>query len=392
LVTLTWKITVNCGHGLSYAAFSLPSGVKATWPLNGATYTDSGVNFNVENTTNNPFSPSIKFEAEGPGEIKNGASVTFRYTLNSSDYSATTPIQVQIHSGNDPLGYAVITPSACAVSNLGDYVWADQNANGIQDSGETGIPNVTVNLLDGTCTTQMDSTTTDADGLYHFTGLTAGTYCVQFVPPAGYDVSPQNQGSDDGIDSDADPTTGKTSNITLAAGQTDNTWDAGLYQPAALGDRVWRDTNSDGLQTAGEPGIGGVTVNLLDGTCTTQMATTTTASDGSYHFTDLVPGSYCVQFMLPGGYDFTSPNVVGSDELDSDADQGTGKTGTITLTPGETDNSWDAGLISGGVTAITLSSLSANGGGAQSPAGLAVIALSFVLAGSAVTFQRRRSR
>jgi hypothetical protein len=163
-------------------------------------------------------------------------------------------------------------------------------------------------------------------------------------------------------------------------------------QVAALGDYVWSDANANGIQDDGATGISGVTVNLLDGTCTTQMSTTTTASDGYYHFTDLVPGAYCVQFILPGGYDFTTQDVGSDDELDSDADPGTGKTVSINLTAGETDNSWDAGLISGGVTAITLSSLSANGGGAQSPAGLAVIALSFVLAGSAVTFQRRRSR
>ena len=72
------------------------------------------------------------------------------------------------------------------------------------------------------------------------------------------------QGGNDALDSDIDPTTGKTINTTLSAGETDLTWDAGLYQKAALGDKVWLDTNKNGVQDAGEAGVSGVTVKLLD--------------------------------------------------------------------------------------------------------------------------------
>ena len=36
---------------------------------------------------------------------------------------------------------------------------------------------------------------TDANGLYQFTGPTAGTYYVGFMVPAVYTISPQYQGS-----------------------------------------------------------------------------------------------------------------------------------------------------------------------------------------------------
>jgi hypothetical protein len=40
------------------------------------------------------------------------------------------------------------------------------------------------------------------------------------------------------------------------------TFDAGFVQPFGLGDFVWRDTNANGVQDAGEPGIGNVLVTL----------------------------------------------------------------------------------------------------------------------------------
>ena len=54
-------------------------------------------------------------------------------------------------------------------------------------------------------------------------------YQVQFILPSGYAYSPQDQGSDDALDSDADPATGTTICTTLAPGENDLTWDAGMY-------------------------------------------------------------------------------------------------------------------------------------------------------------------
>ena len=48
---------------------------------------------------------------------------------------------------------------------------------------------------------------------------------------------------------------------------------------AGLGDYVWWDQNHDGLQTAGEPGFAGVTVNLYNGSGTL-VGTTTTDANG----------------------------------------------------------------------------------------------------------------
>ncbi len=114
-------------------------------------------------------------------------------------------------------------------ASIGDFVWNDLNADGVQNAGEPGIPGVTVFLTD--CYGQiLGSTTTDANGYYIFTNLTPGDYRVEFVAPSGMVFTLQNVG-DDMTDSDADLTTGITNCTTLDAGENDMTWDAGLFTP-----------------------------------------------------------------------------------------------------------------------------------------------------------------
>ncbi len=141
-----------------------------------------------------------------------------------------------------------------------------------------GVADVLVTLTrpDGTTIT----TTTNAVGYYEFTNLIPGDYSIQVTPPAGYRITPvQNAvAGTPATDSDVSPVTGKSATITLVSGQNDPTWDAGLFQPAALGDFVWNDLNANGVQDAGEPAIDGVTVKLYKASDpTTAISTTTTA-------------------------------------------------------------------------------------------------------------------
>lgn len=113
-------------------------------------------------------------------------------------------------------------------ATLGDRVWYDDNKDGIQDLGEDGVENITVNLYD--CLDAfVATTTTDEDGYYLFENLEVGNYYVQFVLPTDYLFSPQNEGTDVQVDSDADVTSGKTVCTDLVAGEVDLSWDAGIY-------------------------------------------------------------------------------------------------------------------------------------------------------------------
>ena len=96
---------------------------------------------------------------------------------------------------------------------LGDYVWWDENENGIQDSGENGIDNVQVDLyLHGT-NTLVGSTTTNSNGRYLFECVDSMD-CYDIVlnqdnfnagGPLSHPnliASPANVGGNDAIDSD----------------------------------------------------------------------------------------------------------------------------------------------------------------------------------------------
>ncbi|SQE73303.1 Ser-Asp rich fibrinogen/bone sialoprotein-binding protein SdrD [Staphylococcus simulans] len=211
-----------------------------------------------------------------------------------------------------------------ATYNLGDYVWEDSNKDGIQNSNEVGIEGVTVTLTkpDGSTVT----TVTDANGKYEFTGLENGDYTVDFTAPEGYEATLVNVG-DDALDSDGASTT-------VTINNADNyTIDSGFYKPVeeptpvpatyTVGDKVWEDTNKDGIQNSNEPGIPGVEVTLTkpDGS----TVTTTTDNNGNYEFTNLPNGDYTITFETPEGYEPTLVNV-GNTALDSD-----GTTTTVTI-------------------------------------------------------------
>ena len=273
---------------------------------------------------------------------------------------------------------------AVVLGSIGDFVFEDVNGNGIQDGGEPGIENVVVNLLDGSGTF-IDTTVTDVNGLYAFTNLAAGNYIIEFVEPSGLFFTVQDQGSSDELDSDADPTTGRSPAFTLSEGATDNSIDAGLFQTGSIGDLVFEDLNGNGIQDGGEPGVAGVTVNLLDSAGTNQRDTTTTGGSGNYSFTILPPGDYIVEFMAPSGSAFTAQDQGNDDAVDSDADESTGRTGTITLASGEDNTTVDAGLF----TPVSIGDLvfeDVNGDGIQDAGDLSLAGVTVNLRGGSGVF------
>ena len=172
------------------------------------------------------------------------------------------------------------------LAGLGDTVWYDHNANGVQDANESGIENVTVNLLDSNGSV-IDTMVTDAAGFYQFTNLLAGDYTVAIDPISLPPSLSQTYDLDDGTGPFSSP---NAASVSLAAGDSNNDIDFGYRSLGTLGDTVWNDTNANGVQDAGETGIAGVEVTLSGPV----SATTTTDANGSYEFTGLPQGNYTV--------------------------------------------------------------------------------------------------
>jgi hypothetical protein len=217
---------------------------------------------------------------------------------------------------------------------VGNFVWEDLDADGIQDDGEPGLAGVSVTLRDAQGNAVGSPVTTGTDGAYGFT-VAPGTYWVQFGGRAGYEFSPALQGGDSARDSDGP----NSAQVTLTSGQSDLTIDAGLYQPVTVGNFVWEDLDADGIQDDGEPGLAGVSVTLRDASGNAVGSPVTTGTDGAYGFT-VAPGTYWVQFGGRAGYEF-SPALQGGDSArDSDGPN----SAQVTLTSGQSDLTIDAGL------------------------------------------------
>ncbi len=212
------------------------------------------------------------------------------------------------------LDFGFVEPSV----TVGDRVWEDSNKDGRQNAGEPGIPGVVVEIFgpDGKPVTDVfgnpvGPVTTDEHGNYLFPNLPAlkdgQSYTVKIDKEAsadalkGFEPTKPGVGDRAGDSSTWEATTeGLTSN-----GDKDLTLDFGFVRPSVtVGDKVWNDTNRDGRQNPGEPGIPGVVVEIFgpDGEPVTDVygnpvGPVTTDSNGKYEFTDLP--------ILPEGQSYT---------------------------------------------------------------------------------------
>uniref|UniRef100_UPI003FA1D457 SdrD B-like domain-containing protein n=1 Tax=Paenirhodobacter enshiensis TaxID=1105367 RepID=UPI003FA1D457 len=287
----------------------------------------------------------VQFPTNVNGKVLVNANVGSNDAIDSDADPATGltgPVYLAIGEAKTDTDAGVKDPGT---ASLAGRIFFDANGNNVDD-GEAGVGGQTVQLVNAAGAV-IASATTAADGSYIFTGLDAGNYQVKFPTNVGGKVLVNaNVGSNDAIDSDADPATGLTGTIPLAIGEAKTDTDAGLKDPgtAAIGNFVFFDANANGLQDTGEAGVSGVKVTLYSAAGAV-LATTTTDASGKYLFDGLKAGTYKVGFEEKVGYNFTTADVGSNDTLDSDANVVTGLTAPITLGIGQINLTVDAGLV-----------------------------------------------
>ncbi|CAA6807688.1 MAG: Serine-aspartate repeat-containing protein D [uncultured Sulfurovum sp.] len=231
------------------------------------------------------------------------ADETFTVTLSN-------PLSVTI-SDNTGLGTIknddslVIVPSTFT---LGNRVWVDTNKDGIQNNNEIGFTGAKVDLYKNKdCTGSVAETNTTINGIYTFTKLLAGDYCVAFSNlPNNYSISPANQGADVSLNSDAN-VDGKITNINLSS---DNlTYDLGIYATAIpineptvqIGNRVWIENDDDGNASTGviTPVVGQLVIATASGGTEYSGLTDT---NGNYLITVPQNDTYVVRLTVPSNY------------------------------------------------------------------------------------------
>ncbi len=335
--------------------------------LNGSGLPDGGTEPGINGVTVQLFSntctgtPLKTATTAGNGAYSFTSLVAGTYCVHVNP--STVPAGYQLTTGNLPLTVSLATGQSYTTADfgyrqmntasIGDRVFYDLDGSGLPDGGtEPGVNGISVRLFSNTCTgTPLATATTAGNGAYSFTSLVAGTYCVHVDPttvPTGYQLTTGNLPLTVSLATGQSYTTADfgyrvqcphgTPNLALVSGARDS---AGVLLPdrqsyacaviqagaASIGDYVWNDANGDGLQNEGTGyGINGVILALYrddgdgafePGAGDTLVLTRTTAVDGGYQFTNVVPGAYWVDVPAENpfltGYTFIPGTQSGPD-------------------------------------------------------------------------------
>lgn len=259
----------------------------------------------------------------GPLRAQQTKTVTVRFLAAEQDTNGDGEADVVVHNNTESVTGAVFfddgaVNSAAAQAthqvdprgSVSGYVWADLGVtpNGVKDVGEPGIPFVTVELLNGTCTAGINcpTTLTDSTGFYSFTGLATGSYRVLVrtttLPGAGavQTGDPDQVGV---VCTTCDNQNTAAKALTLSNGNaadddfTNNNF--GYSIGNVVFGTLWEDYDGDGVRDAGEPALSGITVDLTNGVCSvgTTCPRVTTDANGRYRFVNVANGSWSVAVL-----------------------------------------------------------------------------------------------
>ncbi|WP_457575647.1 SdrD B-like domain-containing protein [Desulfomarina sp.] len=305
--------------------------------------TDVNGEYNFTHLQGAPYTVSVD-----PATLPGGMVQTFDYGWNDPGGDGLNSTAQYTLANNET--FTGVDFGYTGIGSIGDYVWYDTNQDGVQNESGMGINGVSVTLrgdLDGDGIYEYSATTTTADdGAGH-----PGHYIFEHLPFVNYTVTvnslPNNLTHETyDLDGTTTPDTTVVSEAAIGAVTDFTDGDFGYVGTGSIGNRLWEDTNADGVQDGGETGLGGVTVTLsgvdLNNDGIPDTLTTVTAADGSYSFAGLPPGNYTVtvdsttlssdyiQSGDPDGVkDHSSSHVLALNENYGDMDFGYTKTGSI---------------------------------------------------------------
>jgi hypothetical protein len=285
-------------------------------PIAGVPVTLTGVD------TNGNTIGSITVNTDSTGKYTFGELVAGTYTISEGAVPAPYTIDGKDTLGslgttNGTAGNDVLTAIKLNAGDFGtDYnfgeltpasisgfVYADASNDGIKQTGEAGIPLVTITLTGSNdLGSVFQQVVTNPDGSYLFDNLRPGTYTVTEAPqPSDYLDGKDTAGNFGGATTSNDV----ISAVTLNSGDAGTDYNFGEILPASIAGYVYVDANNDGIKQTSEAGIGGIAVTL---TGTNDQGAITpvvfyTNPDGSYSFINLRPGTYSVsEGAVPSTY------------------------------------------------------------------------------------------
>lgn len=300
------------------------------------------VSFNSVTASQGSASESNGVVTALPGEIGAGSVATITIVVDIdlpsggvvNNIATATATETDPDPGNNMDDES--TTVEPAFSSISGFVYLDLNNDGVFDSTEDGIPNTPVVLFGRETGSGRDIVRvnrTDAAGRFSFDQLLPGEYRWIEIQPKnvsdGIDSPIQTAAvsivdTNSGLDGDGFATSlllgdqldignfGNTpldeSKITFLA--SNQQIDQELFRQQSvtgtgrIDGRVAVDVNLNGGLDSADRGLGGVTVTLagIDSSSNTVLIRRTTASDGSFSFTNLAAGTYSVIETQPLGF------------------------------------------------------------------------------------------
>ena len=178
-------------------------------------------------------------------------------------------------------------------------VFLDADGDGAHDAAEGPLAGTRL-YLDANGNDRFDSSSERSvfsadDGAYAFEGLSAGSYTVRSIPPAGYVRT--------------GPVAGEYG-VTLGEGASVTVRSFGAAPEAKITGRIFDDADGDGVRDAGESSLSGWRVFAdanNNGSLDPGESWWTTGSAGTYTLVGLRPGRYTVRLDVLSGWRPTAP-------------------------------------------------------------------------------------
>lgn len=159
-------------------------------------YWSSATTMNADGTTGETAAPGPNndLDSDDNGTLQdagafNGAVISSSVTLGPGmlEPIAETDLEAGVGQGDQPDNQANMTVDfGFYTIELGNLVWDDMDNSGTVNGAETGISGVDVQLWSADGSQLLDTDTTDANGIYTFTGLSQGDYLLR-IPAAEFE-------------------------------------------------------------------------------------------------------------------------------------------------------------------------------------------------------------
>lgn len=184
---------------------------------------------------------------------------------------------------------------------IGGIKFEDLNANGLRDPGEPGLEGFVITLTpSGGGAAQ--TVTTDANGNFLFTNLSAGTFTLSETQRAGFSLTVPALNS---------------ITVTLASGGSSIANQFGNFRGVLTGTisgSKFLDVNRNGVRDPGEPGVAGVTITrsaTINDPAGANLSVVTDAQ-GNFTFTNVPFGAITVSETVPPGSEQIVPAPPGT--------------------------------------------------------------------------------